>query len=127
MANVNVAQNLEGLKPTMNEVKDQARELNGSLEFDPEALSKRYAAEKNARLEPGYTSTYRHVLKSGLSHFLDDPWSNSPIIRDPVEANHVVIIVGGGYGGLLMAVRLLEAGINDILIVEKGSDFGGTW
>ncbi|KAF3011718.1 hypothetical protein E8E14_009876 [Neopestalotiopsis sp. 37M] len=127
MADVNVAQHLEGLRPAMNKVKNQAATLNGSLGFDPEVLSKRYAAEKNARLEPGHKSTYRHALKSGLSHFLDDPWSDSRIIRDPVIATHEAVIVGGGYGGLLMAVRLLEAGINDILIVEKGSDFGGTW
>lgn len=127
MADVNVVQQLEGLKPTMNEIKNQASELNGSLGFDPEALGKRYAAEKNARLEQGHKSTYRHALKSGLSHFLDDPWSDSRIIRDPVIATHEAVIVGGGYGGLLMAVRLLEAGISDILIVEKGSDFGGTW
>jgi cyclohexanone monooxygenase len=35
--------------------------------------------------------------------------------------------VGGGFGGLLAAARLREAGVKDIRIIEKGGDFGGTW
>src|SRR3546814_3025492 len=38
-----------------------------------------------------------------------------------------VVVVGGGFGGMLTAVRLQEAGINDILIVDRAGDFGGTW
>ena len=38
-----------------------------------------------------------------------------------------VIIVGGGFGGLLMGARLRNAGIKDLRIIEKGGDFGGTW
>ncbi len=33
----------------------------------------------------------------------------------------------GGFGGLLVAARLREAGVEDIRIIEKGGDFGGTW
>ena len=36
-------------------------------------------------------------------------------------------MIGGGFGGLLSAARLCEAGIDDIRIIEKGGDFGGTW
>ena len=38
-----------------------------------------------------------------------------------------MVIVGGGFGGLLAAARLHEAGVEDIRIIEKGGDFGGTW
>ena len=38
-----------------------------------------------------------------------------------------MVIVGGGFGGLLAAARLREAGVKDIRIIEKGGDFGGTW
>jgi cyclohexanone monooxygenase len=38
-----------------------------------------------------------------------------------------VVVIGGGFGGLLAAARLREAGIDDVRIVEKGGDFGGTW
>ncbi|WP_397421602.1 flavin-containing monooxygenase, partial [Phenylobacterium sp.] len=38
-----------------------------------------------------------------------------------------VVVVGGGFGGQLAAARLREAGVDDIRIIEKGGDFGGTW
>ena len=38
-----------------------------------------------------------------------------------------MVIVGGGFGGMLTAVNLIRQGIRDFRIVEKGGDFGGTW
>lgn len=37
------------------------------------------------------------------------------------------IIVGAGFGGLCMAIKLLAAGFKNILILEKGDEVGGTW
>ena len=36
-------------------------------------------------------------------------------------------MIGGGFGGLLVGARLREAGVDDVRIIEKGGDFGGTW
>ena len=42
--------------------------------------------------------------------------------------SHVrVLIVGAGFGGLAMAIKLTEAGEHDFLVVERGTDVGGTW
>jgi cation diffusion facilitator CzcD-associated flavoprotein CzcO len=38
-----------------------------------------------------------------------------------------VAIVGAGFGGLCMAIRLLEEGIRDFVILEKDHEVGGTW
>jgi cation diffusion facilitator CzcD-associated flavoprotein CzcO len=38
-----------------------------------------------------------------------------------------VLIVGGGFSGLCMGIKLLEAGTNSFLIIEKSADIGGTW
>ena len=38
-----------------------------------------------------------------------------------------VAIVGGGFGGICMAIKLREAGIDDFVLLEKGSGMGGTW
>nr|WP_245585237.1 NAD(P)/FAD-dependent oxidoreductase [Solimonas flava] len=38
-----------------------------------------------------------------------------------------VAIVGAGFGGLCMAIKLIEAGRKDFVILEKGADVGGTW
>jgi cation diffusion facilitator CzcD-associated flavoprotein CzcO len=40
---------------------------------------------------------------------------------------HEVAIVGAGFGGLGMAIRLKQEGIEDFVLVERGSDVGGTW
>lgn len=37
------------------------------------------------------------------------------------------MLVGGGFGGLQAGARLRQAGVDDIRIIEKGGDFGGTW
>ena len=42
------------------------------------------------------------------------------------EATRAVII-GTGFAGLCMAIKLKAAGINDFIILEKAEDVGGTW
>ncbi|MBZ5737605.1 flavin-containing monooxygenase [Nocardioides mangrovi] len=37
------------------------------------------------------------------------------------------LIVGAGFAGLCAAIKLQEDGERDFLVVEKGSDVGGTW
>jgi cation diffusion facilitator CzcD-associated flavoprotein CzcO len=38
-----------------------------------------------------------------------------------------VAIIGSGFAGLGMAIRLREAGIEDFVVLEKADDIGGTW
>lgn len=38
-----------------------------------------------------------------------------------------VAIIGSGFAGLGMAIRLRDAGIDDFVILERDSDVGGTW
>jgi cation diffusion facilitator CzcD-associated flavoprotein CzcO len=38
-----------------------------------------------------------------------------------------VVVVGAGFGGIGMGIRLRQAGINDFLLLESASDVGGTW
>jgi cation diffusion facilitator CzcD-associated flavoprotein CzcO len=41
--------------------------------------------------------------------------------------HHRVVIVGTGFSGLGMAIRLTKAGIDDFVVLEKAQDVGGTW
>ena len=43
----------------------------------------------------------------------------------PTAVTHLV--VGAGFAGLGMAIKLDEAGETDFLVIEKDSDVGGTW
>ena len=38
-----------------------------------------------------------------------------------------VLIVGAGFSGICMGIKLLKAGMKNFLIVEKSDDLGGTW
>lgn len=37
------------------------------------------------------------------------------------------VIIGAGFGGVGMAIRLMQAGIDSFVILEKGEDVGGCW
>ena len=41
--------------------------------------------------------------------------------------HHRVAILGAGFGGLGMAIRLLQSGERDFIVLEKAADVGGTW
>jgi cation diffusion facilitator CzcD-associated flavoprotein CzcO len=38
-----------------------------------------------------------------------------------------VMVVGAGFAGLCMGIKLREAGMEDFVILERGADVGGTW
>ena len=41
--------------------------------------------------------------------------------------DHHVLIVGGGFAGIGMAIRLEQEGVSDFLLVEQEDGIGGTW
>ena len=92
---------------------------------DKDVLKRRYAEERDKRLRPDGNAQYIR-LEGQLSHYLDDPYT--PVAeRGPVTDHVTVAFIGGGFAGLVTAARLKEAGVDDVRIVEKGGDFGGTW
>jgi cation diffusion facilitator CzcD-associated flavoprotein CzcO len=42
-------------------------------------------------------------------------------------SEHDMVIIGSGFSGLGMAIRLKEAGMDDFVVLERGDDVGGTW
>ena len=94
--------------------------------FDPQALHARYRAERDKRLRADGNEQYREI-KGDFAHYLDDPYVEPGFARAALTDEVEVVVIGGGFGGLLAAARLREAGVDDIRIIEKGGDFGGTW
>lgn len=44
------------------------------------------------------------------------------------ETNSVdVVVVGAGFSGLGAAIRLTQEGFDDLVVLERGTDVGGTW
>jgi cyclohexanone monooxygenase len=94
--------------------------------FDPDALREKYRAERDKRLRPDGNAQYMEV-EGAFSRYVEDPYVEPGFTRAPLTDLVDVVVVGGGFGGLLAAARLREAGVADIRIIEKGGDFGGTW
>ena len=103
----------------------ESTDIDG-LPFDPDALRAKYREERDKRLRVDGNEQYRE-LAGDLAHYLEDPDGDPEFTRDPMVDDVDVIIVGGGFSGLLAGARLREAGLDRIRIVESGGDFGGTW
>ena len=43
------------------------------------------------------------------------------------KTDYSVVIIGAGFSGLGMAIKLSKAGIEDYLVIEAASEVGGTW
>ena len=95
------------------------------LGFDPGLLRVKYAAERAKRLRAEGNGQYQEIAGQ-FAHYNVDPYVK-PVTREALHEDLDVVIVGGGFGGMLAAVRLQEAGINNFRIIEKAGDFGGTW
>ena len=98
-------------------------------------ISQKYATEREKRLRPDGLAQYIDLSKSvKFKKFQADKWINykalnaqDPPLKD--GSSHKFLILGAGYGGLLFAVRLIQAGIaaEDIRLVDSAGGFGGTW
>ncbi|GAA5064385.1 flavin-containing monooxygenase [Nocardia callitridis] len=43
------------------------------------------------------------------------------------EQHHAIVIVGAGFAGIGLAIKLREAGFDDLVILERAEELGGTW
>ena len=96
-----------------------------NLGFDPDALREKYREERDKRLRDDANDQYQEVT-GDFGYFVDDPYVEREE-RDPIEKDVHVVIIGGGFGGLMSGARFHEAGIRDVHVIEAGGDFGGTW
>ncbi len=105
---------------------DTAEPLAEAPAIDVEALRARYRAERDKRLRAEGNEQYVEV-KGDFTRYLDDPYVEPGFNREPLTDEVEVVVIGGGFGGLLAGARLREAGVEDVRMIEKGGDFGGTW
>jgi cyclohexanone monooxygenase len=105
---------------------DEGTAATEELGFDPEQLHAKYRAERDKRLRSDANDQYVEIAGQ-FAHYLEDPYVEPGFTRAPLTDEVEVAVIGGGFGGLLVGARLRQAGIEDIRIIEKGGDFGGTW
>ncbi|OYU36656.1 NAD(P)/FAD-dependent oxidoreductase [Novosphingobium sp. PASSN1] len=89
-------------------------------------LRAKYALERQKRLNPRKNEQFIEVT-GDFSHYIDDPYVEAPLVRDPIAEDVDAVVIGGGFGGQLAASKLRKAGITNFRIIEKAGDFGGTW
>lgn len=91
---------------------------------DAEQLARKYAEERDKRIRADGRAQYIPIEIG--SQLEADPFTKT-LPREPITRNTHVAIVGAGWAGLLTAVHLLQAGVDDVTIIDKAADFGGTW
>ena len=99
------------------------------LGFDPDQLARRYRQERDKRVRGDAEAQFVKVDTGSpfANKFLEDDPYCEPLARAPIQDERDVIIVGGGWVGMMTAARLNQAGVTDVRIIESGADFGGTW
>src|ERR1700728_5263807 len=75
------------------------------LDFDPEALREKYRQERDRRVRTDGSQQYVEV-QGDFSRYIDDPYVEPGFTRAPLTDEVNVLIIGGGFGGLLAGARL---------------------
>lgn len=103
------------------------------------ATQAKYRHEASKRLRPDGLAQYVELKDAESDRFkalAEDPWvdhatlnAQEPAVKQ--DGKYKFLILGAGYGGLLHAARLLQAGAakspDDIRMVDAAGGFGGTW
>ena len=90
--------------------------------FDAEEQAK-YRAYKEARRG---AADYM-AMEGEFARYLEDVYSAPPVQREALADECEVLVVGAGFGALLLWHKLKKAGFRDVRFCEKGGDVGGTW
>ncbi|MFT6814038.1 MAG: cation diffusion facilitator CzcD-associated flavoprotein CzcO, partial [Ilumatobacter sp.] len=99
--------------------------MSADVVMDKNALRSKYLKERDKRLRSDGNEQYVD-LTGQFAKYLEDPYVE-PIEREPLYDDVTFAFIGGGFAGLLAGAKMRQAGVDDIRIIEKGGDFGGTW
>jgi cyclohexanone monooxygenase len=97
-----------------------------TLDFDPSELREKYREERAKRLRADGKAQYRRIAGE-FGNFAKDLHVDAIVDRPPLVDEVDVLLIGGGFSGLMTGARLRKAGVESIRVVERGGDFGGTW
>ena len=99
--------------------------MSADVVMDKDALRSKYLEERDKRLRSDGNEQYVE-LTGQFAKYLEDPYVE-PAERESLHDDVTFAFIGGGFAGLLAGAKMRQAGIDDIRIIEKGGDFGGTW
>jgi len=94
--------------------------------LDISALRQRYRHERDRRLVGDATDQYKRPVGALADFAAVDPHT-AWMPRNPLAEDRDVVVLGGGWTGILAGYHLRQAGITDFRHIEQGGDFGGVW
>jgi cyclohexanone monooxygenase len=112
----------KGYSVTADQKLKELPELPPGATFNAEEQAKYLAFKEARRGAADYIN-----MEGEFKKYLDDVYSEPPIPREALTDECEILVVGAGFGGLLLWHKLSQAGFTDIRFCEKGGDVGGTW
>ena len=98
-----------------------------NLGFDPDALREKYRAERDKRMRDDGDDQFLRTMDDYAHYADEDPFVEEPLERDAIDREVDVVVIGGGFSGMMALARLKERGVEDVMLIESGADLGGTW
>jgi cation diffusion facilitator CzcD-associated flavoprotein CzcO len=93
---------------------------------DIPALREKYRHERDKRLRSDGQQQYFRPTGQVASSYAADP--HKPVQpREPISEDIDVIVLGAGWGGIMAAYHLTQAGVTNFRNVDTAGDFGGVW
>jgi cation diffusion facilitator CzcD-associated flavoprotein CzcO len=95
--------------------------------IDIPAMREKYQLERDRRIRREGQKQYVRPTGGPVVHsYVDDP--HMPLIqREPISEDIDVIVLGGGWGGIMAGYHLVQAGVTSFRNVDTAGDFGGVW
>ncbi|MDB5970374.1 MAG: monooxygenase [Hydrocarboniphaga sp.] len=90
------------------------------------ALREKYRQERDKRVRADGQKQYVRPTGDAVGSYADDP--HMPVAqREPISEDLDVLVLGGGWGGIMAAYHLTKAGVSNFRNVDTAGDFGGVW
>jgi cation diffusion facilitator CzcD-associated flavoprotein CzcO len=95
-------------------------------EIDIPSLREKYRHERDKRMRADGQKQYFRPTGPVAGSYAADP--HKPIQpRAPISEDIDVIVLGAGWGGIMAAYHLTQAGVTNFRNVDTAGDFGGVW
>ncbi len=101
-------------------------DLPAADEIDVPALKAKYALERDRRMRKEGQAQYVKPVDDFAYTYEGDPYTPTAA-REPVCRDIEVVILGGGWSGIVAGIQLRKAGIDDFCNIDHAGDFGGVW
>jgi cation diffusion facilitator CzcD-associated flavoprotein CzcO len=96
-------------------------------DIDIPALREKYRQERDKRVRPeGQRQYLRPTGATPTGSYEADP--HMPVKeRAPISEDIDVVVLGAGWGGIMAAYHLKQAGVTSFRNIDTAGDFGGVW